>query len=309
MKDKILFIFNPVSGQSQIRNYLVDILGILSTDDNEIICYPTKKHGDASRIVRERTDDYKYVVCAGGDGTLDEVVNGMMESPDKPFVPIGYIPCGTTNDFAASLGIPTDMVSAAKTVKDGNIVNCDLGMFIGGKEEKRKEYFVYVAAFGIFTGTSYDTPQDLKNMFGHLAYIMQGVQELGNLQTFHVHAETDQLTVSDEFAFGMISNSKSVGGFPNPAGDSVNLSDGIFEVLLVKMPRNLIEINDIIQFMSQGSDYSELVYRFRTSKIVIESEEKIRWTLDGEYGGAFKRVSMQNLRQKLQIIVPSDVKL
>ena len=146
---KILFVFNPVAGRSQIRNYMVDILDILSRAEYKVVCYPTRARGDARRVVRERRDDYLYVVCAGGDGTLDEVVSGMMENPEKPFIPIGYIPAGTTNDFASSLHIPSDMVKAAEVVANGRIFRCDLGLF------NESDYFTYVAAFGLFTGTSY----------------------------------------------------------------------------------------------------------------------------------------------------------
>ena len=147
---KILFIFNPVAGRSQIRNYLLDIIETLSAAEFKVVCYPTKGRGDARRLARERLDDYLYIACAGGDGTLDEVVSGMMENPNKPFVPIGYIPAGTTNDFASSLGIPSDMRMAAEIIAQGKTFRCDLGLF------NETDYFTYVAAFGLFTGTSYE---------------------------------------------------------------------------------------------------------------------------------------------------------
>ena len=180
---KILFIFNPVSGRSQIKNNLMEILEILSGADFKVVCYATKASGDARRIVREREDDYLYIVCAGGDGTLDEVVSGMMESRDKPFVPIGYIPAGTTNDFATNLHIPSDMRMAAEVIAHGKTFRCDLGRF------NKKDYFTYVAAFGVFTGTSYQTPQELKNQLGHFAYILQGVSELGKMRAYHMHVK------------------------------------------------------------------------------------------------------------------------
>ena len=219
---KILFVFNPVAGRSQIRNYMVDILDILSRAEYKVVCYPTRARGDARRVVRERRDDYLYVVCAGGDGTLDEVVSGMMENPEKPFIPIGYIPAGTTNDFASSLHIPSDMVKAAEVVANGRIFRCDLGLF------NESDYFTYVAAFGLFTGTSYSTPQELKNQLGHLAYILQGMTELGNMRAYRIHVKSDEKEFEGEFAYGMITNSRSIGGFSNITGSKVDLQDGLF---------------------------------------------------------------------------------
>ena len=295
---KVLFIFNPVSGKSQIRTDLVDILEILSRRDYVITCYPTRCKGDARNLIRNRKDDYLYVVCAGGDGTLDEVVSGMMENLEKPFIPIGYIPAGTTNDFAASLGIPSDMKAAAKVVAEGSTFLCDLGRF------NEDSYFTYVAAFGIFTETSYETPQDLKNLLGHPAYILQGMMDLGKIRTYHFKVESKEFSVSDDFVFGMVTNSKSVGGFPDITGSEVDLSDGVFEVTLIKMPANILELNDIVQYLNHTTDKSDLVYRFKTSHLVMESGETVKWTRDGEYGGSFKKVELFNLHKAMKILVP-----
>ena len=150
---KALFVFNPVAGRSEIRTELVDILEILAKDSYAVTCYPTRCRGDARNIVRNRSEHYVRVICAGGDGTLDEVVSGMLEHPDKPAVPIGYIPMGSTNDFALSLGIPVNAKAAARVAARGKVIGCDLGLF------NSDTYFTYVAAFGLFTETSYDTSQ------------------------------------------------------------------------------------------------------------------------------------------------------
>ena len=297
---KVLFIFNPVSGKSQIRTDLVDILEIFSKKDYVVTCYPTRCRGDARNMVRTRNEDYLYVVCAGGDGTLDEVVSGMMEHPDKPFVPIGYIPAGTTNDFAASLGIPSDMKAAARVIAYGKPYECDLGLFNG------QTYFTYVAAFGIFTETSYQTPQDLKNQLGHLAYVLQGMMDLGKARTYHFHVEAEEFSMTDNFVFGMITNSKSVGGFPDITGSEVDMNDGLFEVTLIKMPANILELNDILQYVSRLTDSSDMVYRFKTSHLVLESDEPVNWTRDGEYGGSYKRVEIFNLHRAMKIIAPGE---
>ena len=297
---KVLFIFNPVAGKSQIRTDLVDILQIFSKDAYAITCYPTKCQGDARNVIRSRKDDYMYVFCAGGDGTLDEVVTGMMENTDKPAVPIGYIPAGTTNDFASSLGIPSDMKEAARVAARGKNFKCDLGCLNGDT------YFTYVAAFGIFTETSYETPQDMKNLLGHMAYVMQGVMDLGKLRTYHFSVETDELSISDEFVFGMITNSKSVGGIMDITGSQVDLCDGLFEVTLIKMPTNILELGEIVQYLNRAIDVSDFVYQFKTSHIVMKSPELVKWTKDGEYGGSYKRVEITNLHRAFEIIVPRD---
>jgi YegS/Rv2252/BmrU family lipid kinase len=295
---KILFVFNPVSGRSQIRNHLVDILDILTRAEYKVVCYPTQGQRDARRVVRERQDDYLYVVCAGGDGTLDEVVSGMMENPDKPFVPIGYIPAGTTNDFASSLHIPTDMIEAAKVVANGRTFLCDLGLF------NENDYFTYVAAFGIFTGTSYSTPQELKNQLGHLAYILQGMTELGNMRAYHMHVVTDEQEFEGEFAFGMITNSRSIGGFSNITGSEVDLQDGLFEVTLIRMPKNPLEMSEILMSIGNPAMKSEMVVCFKTSWVSLTCNENVAWTRDGEFAGSHKVVSLKNCPRMLRVLVP-----
>ena len=351
---KILFIFNPVSGRSQIKNNLMEIIEILSGADFKVVCYATKASGDARRIVREREDDYLYIVCAGGDGTLDEVVSGMMESRDKPFVPIGYIPAGTTNDFATNLHIPSDMRMAAEVISHGKTFRCDLGRF------NRKDYFTYVAAFGVFTGTSYQTPQELKNQLGHFAYILQGVSELGKMRAYHMHVKAIEakeagnrknssydispydvfeadgrkdadntqdvgslqnvreagraggrkkakegiIDIEDDFAFGMITNSRSIGGIPNITGPDVDLQDGLFEVTLIRLPRNPLEMSEIVMALGNTEIRTEMVTTFKTSRITFSCEEKIDWTRDGEYAGGHKRVTLENIPGQLRILVP-----
>lgn len=296
---KILFVYNPVSGKSQIREHLFDIIQIFSNADYEVMVYPTKKAGDARRIVRERRNDYLYIVCAGGDGTLDEVVSGMMENPEKPFVPIGYIPAGSTNDFAANLHIPAHMEEAARIVANGKVFRCDLGKF------NENEYFTYVAAFGIFTNTSYETPQQLKNQLGHFAYILQGITELGKIHSYKVKVTANGTTVEDEYAYGMVSNSKSVGGFAGITGGGVDLTDGVFEATFIKLPRNPFELNTLLIALNSGHlENCPLIYHIKTDHLIVESEERISWTRDGEFGGAHNHVELTNMQHALKILVP-----
>ncbi len=298
---KILFVYNPVSGRSQIKTVLSDILQTLSGAEFIIECYPTKGHGDARRYVRELTGDYLYIVCAGGDGTLDEVVSGLMDNQALPMLPVGYIPLGTTNDFASGLGIPSDPLAAAQAVARGRAYVCDLGRF------NRTDYFTYVAAFGIFTETSYETPQELKRQLGHAAYLLQGITELGNIRTYHIKAETPEESVEGDFAFGMVTNARSVGGFEGIQGPDVDLQDGLFEATLIRLPANLLEINELIQFFSGLIPETPLVWRRKVKKITFTSDEKIRWTRDGENGGAHRKVTLKNLQGKFKILVPSQV--
>ena len=297
---KVLFVFNPVAGRSEIRTELVDILDIFTRDSYAVTCYPTRCRGDARNLIRSRQEDYMYVICAGGDGTMDEVVSGMLEHPEKPAVPIGYIPMGTTNDFASSLGIPSIAKEAAKVAARGRVFACDLGLF------NSDTYFTYVAAFGVFTETSYGTPQDLKNILGHMAYILQGVLDLANVRPYHFRVESEEMSILDEFVFGMITNSRSVGGFTDITGSRVDMSDGLFEVTLVKMPTNPLELGDIIQYFNRITDVSDFVYQFKTSHIVLESDQRVKWTKDGEYAGACKRVEITNLHKRIEILVPRE---
>ena len=298
--EKILFVFNPVSGKSQIRGDLMDILETLSQKTDQLVCYPTQCQGDARRLLRSCREDYDCVICAGGDGTLDEVVSGVMENSHRGDVPIGFISAGTTNDFATSLGIPGDMKAAARAVTEGKIFECDLGKF------NSDSYFTYVAAFGLFTGTSYETPQDLKNQFGHLAYIIQGMTDIGKIRIYRFRVESAELSVTDDFVFGMVTNSKSVGGFPDITGEAVDMGDGLFEVTLIKMPSNILELNDIIQYLNHTSNASDFVYQFKTRHIVLEAQERVKWTRDGEYAGSYKKVELTNLHRALRLLVPEQ---
>lgn len=293
-KKKLLFVFNPFSGKGQIKNKLMNIVDQFVKNGYEVTVYPTQKPQDAMELVRQEAGRFNLVVCSGGDGTLDEVVSGMMQRECK--VPIGYIPAGSTNDFAGSLKIPKNMDKAAQAVMSGVPFACDIGSFNG-------EYFVYIAAFGLFTDVSYATRQELKNRIGHIAYIIEGVKRIASIQSFHLKISAGELEIEDEFIYGMITNSTSAGGFKNITGKNVKLDDGMFEVTLIRMPKNPMELNEIIASLTNLIDDTDLIYTFKTDYMKVKSLEKVSWTLDGEYGGEHLEAVIENQRQAVEIMV------
>lgn len=291
---KLLFIFNPHSGKAQIKNKLLQIVDIMVKAGYEVTIYPTQAKDDAQNIVQKRAKKYDLVVCSGGDGTLDEVVSGMILSEKR--VPLGYIPAGSTNDFANSLKIPKDMIKAAQIAVSGKKFACDVGRF-------NENTFIYVAAFGIFTEVSYKTSQEWKNILGHAAYILEGAKSLHTISSYRMHVEYEDQVIEDEFIYGMITNSNSVGGFKNMTGKNVLLDDGVFEVTLIRKPRNPVELNEILASLTNLIDDTDLIYSFKTNKVTFLSEEEVPWTLDGEYGGSQQAVTVRNMQQALEIMV------
>ena len=294
MSKKLLFVFNPKSGKGLIKKYLVDIVDTMVKADYEVTVYTTQAQGDAIQKVEKEAAKYDLVVCSGGDGTLDEVVTGMNRSEVER--PIGYIPAGSTNDFANSLGIPKDMVKATYTAVYGKEFPCDVGYFNG-------DTFVYVAAFGLFTEVSYQTPQHWKNILGHAAYILEGAKRLHDIPSYVMKVEHDGEVFIDKFIFGMVTNSISVGGFRGMTGEDVKLDDGVFEVTLIKSPKTPLELNEILASLTKLIDDTDLIYSFKTSELRITTEKKVAWTLDGEFGGAHEELVIKNLKQKIQIMV------
>lgn len=297
-KKKMLFIYNPRAGKAKIRSNLLDIIDIFAKAGYEVTAHPTQMKGDGARAVKERKlGYYDIIVCSGGDGTLDEVVSGMMQCDRK--IPIGYVPAGSTNDFANSLHIPRDMIKAAETVIQGKTFGCDIGAF-------KDDFFVYIAAFGLFTDVSYETPQDIKNVLGHMAYILEGMRRLSNMRAYRMKVESDELSVEAEFLFGMITNSTSVGGFRRITGKYVRLDDGEFEVVLIKKPANAIELNLVMAALIDRRVNTDCMYCFKTSSLRLTSQEEVAWTLDGEFGGRHREVTIKNLKQALEIRVPGE---
>lgn len=291
---KLLFVVNGHSGKGQIKNKLLDIIDIMIKEGYHVQVHTTQEREDATKVVREQAKYYDLVVCSGGDGTLDEAVTGMMQSEVR--TPLGYIPAGSTNDFANSLEIPKDMIQAAKTAVLGVPFSCDVGEFNG-------DYFIYVAAFGIFTDVSYATSQELKNALGHVAYILEGAKRLHTIKSYHMRVEYDGNEIEGDFLLGMITNSTSVGGFKNMTGKDVKLDDGMFEVTLIHKPKNIIELNTIIASLTNLKDETDLIDSFRADSVKFYSEEEIPWTIDGEFGGDHKEVQIKDHCKAVDIMI------
>jgi len=295
---KLLFIYNAKSGKAQIRKYLADIIDIFIKANYRVEAYQTQFSSDAGLQVEKRGKDFDLVVCSGGDGTLNEVVSGAMKAyaATGKRIPIGYIPTGSTNDFASSINLPKDILTAAKVSVSGKLKVVDVGSF-------NDKSFVYIAAFGAFTDISYSTPQELKNILGHQAYIVEGLKQFIPTVTSNYHATFyfNGKKLEGDFIYGMVSNSNSVGGFKGITGRDVGLDDGLFEVTLIKQPESAFDLQEIISCLLTGKN-SRLIIKFKTSSIKVASEKKIDWVLDGEFGGSEKKVIIRNNYKALKIM-------
>jgi len=295
---RMLLIVNPKAGKSQIKPYLCDIIDMYVSGGYEVTVHTTQYQKDACEVVRKRGGEFDIIVCSGGDGTLNEVGAGQLELEKKPL--IGYIPAGTTNDFARSLGIAPVTMQAARNVLEGVPFACDLGKF-------NETPFIYVAAFGVFTQVSYTTPQEAKNLLGHAAYVLEGIKSLASVKSYHIRCEYGNKCLEDDFIYGMVTNSVSVGGYKSVSGKIMELNDGLLEVLLIKKPKNLMELQAMgTSLLLQNVD-ERYMYLIKTDKLTISSDDAIAWTLDGEDGGAWQKAEIVNLKHAMQIIRPADV--
>lgn len=295
----MIFIFNPKAGKGKIKNNLLEIIDIFCKNDYEVIVHSTQAARDAYEVTMEYADKVDLIACSGGDGTLDEVVTGVMRS--KSSVPVGYIPAGSTNDFANSLFMPKSMTEAAKNIMQEKLYCCDIGRF-------NTRTFAYVAAFGLFTDVSYETDQNLKNILGHMAYILEGAKSLLNIKSYHMKVTSEEVEIEDDFIVGMVTNSRSVGGFKNLTGKNVDMNDGLFEVTLIVNPRNPLELQEIMTALMTKEDNTDMVYSFKSKKVVFEAEQETPWTLDGEFGGDHKTAEIENCHKALNLYLASTKK-
>ena len=291
---KLLFLVNPQAGKAAIRGQLLRIVDTFVRAGWMPTIYTSQRTGELPALVAREAPNYDLVVCSGGDGTLNETLNGLMHLERRP--PLGDIPAGTTNDFASSLGIPKTMLKAAQAAVDGVPVSVDVGKF-------GERFFAYVAAFGAFTDVTYVTPQHIKNSLGRLAYLVEGAQRLSSLKTYPLHLEYDGGETDGEFLVGLISNSSYVAGLPVGRWIDASMSDGLLEVTLVRKPNLMIELTRVASNLLLGELDPELIFSVKTKRLRITSPEPIPWTLDGEYGGEHKNVLIENRMQALDFIV------
>jgi len=277
---KLYFITNLHSGKNTIRSKLAAVVNIFTSAGYEVTIRPTQGRCDATAAAEYAclSGAYDLIVCSGGDGTLNEVVQGLMYS-NCP-IPIGYIPCGSTNDFGRSLKIPSDIEEAAKLIVKEHYLKSDIGLF-------NSKNFLYVAAFGAFTEAVYDTSQNVKNVIGHLAYLLHALTLIPSIRSYHMKIEFDGEVIEDDFLFGMVSNTASVAGMLKLK--NFRLDDGEFEVMLIRKPAHMIQMSKILtQLLNIDEEIDQRYVRyFRARKIHIISDDEIQWTLDGEYGGMY----------------------
>lgn len=293
--NKVLLIVNPVAGKMKAKTTLLDVVSVLQEDDNEVTVYVTHQRGDATlKAAKAKENGFNRIVCFGGDGTLNETISGLMMS--KSDIPLGYIPAGSTNDFATSMKLPSVPKKAASLVAKGTPLPIDVGCFDGDK------YFTYVAAFGIFTAASYSVTQDMKNVFGHMAYILGGVKEIGNIRSYKVKITLGDKVIEDEYMFGAIANSTSVAGIVKLDESLVDMGDGLFEVGLIKKPKTIAELNKIITALTTSKFENGGIEFYKASEVVVESDEGLDWTLDGEHAKGGQRIVIKNINKAVNFI-------
>lgn len=292
---RMLFVYNPHAGKGAVAPKISEMLDIFVKGGYLVSAYPTQQAGDCYRIVAEISDRFDMVVACGGDGTLNEAIKGLMECDVKKT--FAYIPAGTTNDFATTLHIPKDLIYAAHTAVDGIPFECDLGQF--GDEH----YFTYVAAFGAFTSVSYETPQKNKNIFGHLAYVIEGVKQIASLESYVITVDHDGEEITDEYILGMVTNTVSVGGFKKLTDIGVILDDGLFEVILIKAPQSPMDLQNILTCVLKQELNPQYFTSFKTSKVTFKSDNEISWTIDGENGGKHNEITIRNKMRAFSIHV------
>lgn len=295
---KILFIYNPVSGKGAMKSKLSYIIETISKE-GIVTTIPTSKRSDGTKFIEKYIKDFDMVVCAGGDGTLNEVTTGYMNIEKKYRKPCAYIPSGTVNDFATSLGISKNITECVDSIAKSTIFPYDIGEFNG-------KYFNYIAGFGAFTQVAYTTSQNFKNILGKAAYVLEAIKSLPKIKGIDVTVETDKSVISGSFIYGMICNTFSVGGIIKIGKDNVALDDGKFEAVFVKKPNNLIELQETINDALASKLNSKHFVYARSNRFRIEGKNEIEWTLDGEYGGKFKTANILNHERAIDFLRPNS---
>lgn len=290
----LLLIVNPCAGQKKATRYLANIIQIFNREGCRVLTYITNAPGDGERAVLDYANDIDAVICCGGDGTFNETASGVMKCGKS--LPLGYIPAGSTNDFASSLRLSSNILQAARDITHGAITPLDIGSFCG-------RYFSYVASFGVFTKTSYTTPQSTKNLLGHAAYVLSGITELSQLRTYPLRFELpDGEVIEDSFLFGAITNSTSLGGVLTLSEERVDLADGEFELLLIRKPKDILELADCVRAIQKQTYDCKMLSLRKATHFKIHAPDHMSWTLDGEMEPGHEDIYIECLHHALPFI-------
>ncbi|MDO4607915.1 MAG: YegS/Rv2252/BmrU family lipid kinase [Clostridia bacterium] len=298
---RLLIVANPKSGRAKVKNNLLQIVQIFSDAGYEVTVYPTKSSGDATQKVASLNQgEFDRIVVCGGDGTLNEVITGAMRADLK--CTFGYIPLGTLNEWSSSLNISRNALEAAKDIVSGKEIDLDIGRF----DDK---YFTYTASFGAFTEASYSANQDVKNVLGQAAYFFEGIKSLSNIKPLHLKFKCDEREIEDDFLFGAISNSMSVGGIVKFNDSVVKLNDGKFEVLLIKNPTTILQFQSIVDGILRKDLTRNGIEFFQTDEITVIGGADVPWTLDGEFSAGQDKLVLSNISSAIHLIVPNTTEI
>lgn len=296
MRQKLLFLVNPKAGQLELRTHLLEMIDVFTAGGFDVTVHTTQGPGELTSWLRDHGAGFDLAVCAGGDGTLNEAVSGLMQMETPPM--LGYIPGGTVNDVAHNLGLSRDPVQAARDIVEGTPTAIDVGRFCGDK------WFTYVAGFGAFTDVPYETPQADKRALGRLAYLLNGAKTLGGIKPIPMRMELDDRVIEEEILLGLVCSTISVGGFRAKMAETVRLDDGLSEVILVKNITSLQDLNGLGTLLTRREFDPRFFHTFQTSRVKFQFPQPVKWTLDGEFGGSVQAAEIENLHKALQILVP-----
>ncbi len=293
--NRALLICNPTSGKMKAKANFFNIIERLDEADFRVATAFTRYCGHAIELAKEAavSGEFDSIICCGGDGTLNEVINGILDA--KSHIAVGYIPAGSTNDFASSMNLESGIMPSVEKIVNGSPLPLDAGLF-------NQRFFTYIATFGAFTSVSYSTPQSFKNVFGHMAYVLSGVKDITTIQPYNVTVKTGDKQFSDEYIFGAVCNSTSVAGIVKIDAEYVDMNDGLFEVILVKNPKNIVELNEIV-WKCVSSDFSGKMFEFfKVSEISFDMPGNIPWSVDGEKVDGTEQVVIKNVHNALNFI-------
>ena len=290
---KLFLVINPNAGTRQGRRFLPEIISVFSRAGYLCSVFVTEKRGDAVDFARDHAGEADLIVACGGDGTLNEVITGLLLGSHQTL--LGYIPCGSTNDFASGLGIPTAPLLACDVIVSGKPRTLDVGLFAPDR------YFSYTASFGAFTSVSWSTPQNVKNVLGHAAYILEGIRSLADIRPIHMRITADGQIYENDFIFGAVCNSTSLGGVLKLEDSQVDMNDGRFEALMIPFPEDLLALNRILSVLYAHHYEDESLHFLRASSFLFEGDSGT-WTLDGEAAGSSTKVEITNIPNAIRLI-------